>query len=270
MNLIEIIHSTRNYNFHTHTQFCDGRSTMAEIAEQAVADGFMHIGFTPHSPLAIESPCNMSPTDVAAYRAEAARLNAELPINIYTGMEVDYLSPEHGPANAYFTDLGLDLVIGSVHFIPTQRGNYIDIDGSCERFAQYMTQHFEGDLRYVVETFYAQSAEMLSLGGFDILGHFDKIARNAAAYDCDLEQRGWYADLIDAYIKQIIDSGIIVEINTKAFETDNRFFPHTRYWQRLVEAGVELAVNSDCHYADRLKVGRDEAYAILTSCGYAY
>lgn len=270
MNLTEIIHSTRLYNLHTHTQFCDGRSTMAEIAEQAVADGFKHIGFTPHSPLAIESPCNMSPADVAKYRAEAVRLNDELPIAIYTGMEVDYLNPDHGPANAYFTDLGLDFVIGSVHFIPTQRGNYIDIDGSCERFAQYMTQHFEGDLRYVVETFYAQSAEMLSRGGFDILGHFDKIARNAAAYDPDLEQRGWYTDLVNDFIEQIVCSGVIVEINTKAYESDNRFFPHTRYWQRLVDAGVELAVNSDCHYADRLMVGRDEAFRILASYGYAY
>lgn len=270
MNLTEIIHSTRNYNFHTHTQFCDGRSAMAEIAGRAVAEGFAHLGFTPHSPIAIESPCNMSRGDVAAFRAEAARLDADLPLKVYAGMEIDYLNPAHGPATPYFTDLNLDFSIGSVHFIPSQSGEYIDIDGNYERFARNMSRYFENDLRYVVETFFAQSAQMLERGGFDILGHFDKVAKNAAEYDPDIEQRGWYADLVDSYIDQIIGSGVIVEINTKAFGQDNRFFPHLRYWQRLVDAGAELAVNSDCHYSDLLTAGRDEAFRILSSIGYAY
>ncbi len=270
MDLTEIIHSTRHYNFHTHTQFCDGRSTMAEIAGQAVADGFTHLGFSPHSPIAVDSPCNMSRSDVASYRAEATRLGAELPLKVFTGMEIDYLTPAHGPSAPYFTDLGLDFAIGSVHFVPSQRGEYIDIDGSFERFARNMDMKFDGDLRYVVETFYDQSAEMLSRGGFDILGHFDKITKNAAVYDPDLEQHGWYTDLTAAYISEIIASGVIVEINTKAIDSDLRFYPHHSYWKQLTDAGVELAVNSDCHYADRINFGRDEAFRLLESYGYRY
>lgn len=41
-DLKEIISSTRAYNLHSHTQFCDGRVPMAVMAAQAVADGMLH------------------------------------------------------------------------------------------------------------------------------------------------------------------------------------------------------------------------------------
>lgn len=268
MDLTAIITTTRHYNFHTHTQYCDGHDTMDTMARRAVADGFTHLGFSPHSPIAIPSPCNMRREDVDAYRAETARLGRELPLQVYAGMEIDYLGPDHGPASPYFRDLGLDYAIGSVHFIPNQRGEYIDIDGSYERFARNMKEHFRDDLRYVVSKFYEQSSEMLDRGGFDILGHLDKVAQNAAPYAPGLEDEGWYADLTEAFIDKVSASGVTVEINTKGIESHGRFFPHERYWCRLAESGVRLMVNSDAHYAARLTAGRDEAFAMLDRQGY--
>ena len=58
---------------------------------------------------------------------------------------------------------------------------------------------------------------------------------------------------------------MVVEINTKAYGEHGRFFPHTRYWARLVEAGVPLMVNSDVHYADRVEASRQQAFDILDS-----
>lgn len=269
MNLREILSSTIQYNFHTHTQFCDGRDTMESIARAACDCGMKYLGFTPHSPIDIPSPCNMSRENVVDYKREVDRLSSELPIPIYTGMEIDYLSPEQGPAGNYYQDLGLDYCIASVHFIPDPAGEYVDIDGSNERFAKNLHSHFRDDLRYVVETFYSQSAEMLSAGKFEILGHFDKVAQNASVIEPDLEQQGWYNDLLDNYINQIIASGVIVEINTKARDNLGRFFPHERYWKCLVENGVTIAVNSDAHYSSRITSGRAEAFEILKKLGYA-
>ena len=50
MNIHEIVNSTRNYNLHSHTQFCDGRFTMEEMVKAAIDCGMEHYGFTPHSP----------------------------------------------------------------------------------------------------------------------------------------------------------------------------------------------------------------------------
>jgi len=265
-----VTRSTRLYNFHTHTQYCDGRDTIQTFADMAVSLGFKHIGFTPHSPVPIASPCNMSVADVPGYlnQAAAAARRHEGLCSFYAGMEIDYLGPEWNAAAPFFTDLGLDFCISSVHFIPAQDGEMIDIDGHYDRFARNLHDHFRDDLRYVVSTYFERSMQMLATGHFDILGHFDKIAQNASYHLPDIEQQGWYGDLLDAYVAQIIDSGVVVEINTKARAEHRRFFPHDRLWPRLLAAGVPLAVNSDAHYAARLNAARDEAFEILSALGY--
>lgn len=270
IDLREVIKSTKRYNFHTHTQYCDGRSTMEAIARSAVASGFEVLGFSPHSPVDIESPCNMSADSVALYMAEVARLDAELPVKILAGMEIDYLGPGRGPAADYYKTLGLDFAIGSVHFIPSQQGLLTDIDGSPERFCRYVKEVFEGDVDYVIDTFYKQSHAMLDEGGFDILGHFDKVAHNASVYQPGIEDTPRYRKIIEDYIDHIIASGVLVEINTKAYQSSGRFFPEERYWKHLSDAGVLMPVNSDAHYADRLTSSRDIAYEKLKSAGYAY
>lgn len=270
MDIREIIRNSRAYNFHAHTQFCDGHDTMAAIARAAVEAGMTHFGFSPHSPISIPSPCNMAEADIPAFRAAMACLADSLGshIKLYTGMEIDYLGPQHCAASEPFASLPLDYTISSVHFIPNQEGRYVDVDGRFESFARKMEADFHSDIRYVVETFYAQSEQMLAMGGFDILGHFDKIALNASYYQPGIEDEGWYKTLIDKYIDHIIESGVIVEINTKSRVEHGRFFPHHRYWPRLIKAGVDLMVNSDAHYAARVEASRAEAFEILKSMGY--
>ena len=74
INIREITSQTRFYNFHTHTQYCDGRATIEEMTRAAVAEDFKYLGFTPHSPIPVESPCNMSIDAVMDYTAEIERV----------------------------------------------------------------------------------------------------------------------------------------------------------------------------------------------------
>lgn len=236
------------YTLHSHTQFCDGHASMADFAAEAARCGFEVYGFTPHSPVPINSPCNMSMEDVPVYLAEVKRLQKLYPdVKFLAGMEVDYLGDDWGPHTPYFHSLGLDYIIGSVHFIPTQDGEMIDIDGSAERFNRNMAQHFHDDIRYVVETFFEQSLRMVRSGGFDIIGHFDKIKHNAGHYCPGVESQPWYCDGVEALIESIIDAGVIVEINTKAWREHTQLFPAQCHWRRLLDAGVTIVVNSDAH-----------------------
>lgn len=211
MDLRDIISSTRNYNFHSHTQFCDGRAPMETMARAAVAAGMEHYGFSPHSPIPIESPCNMKMEDVDAYMAEYRRI-AALPelasCKFYLSMEIDYLGPEWGPAVDYFKSLPLDYRIGSVHFIPCQNGEPVDIDGRFEAFARRMKDFFHNDIEYVVDKFFNQSFDMVRAGGFDILGHMDKVAQNAAYYAKGIEDssffRGYMRDFVDLDRKSVV------------------------------------------------------------------
>ncbi len=204
MNLKEIISSTRNYNFHSHTQFCDGRESMAIMAAAAVEAGMKHYGFTPHSPIPIESSCNMLMTDVEAYHAEFIRLKSEYRdrINLYFSMEIDYLGDKWGAMAPFFDTLPLDYRLSSVHFIPslTNPGEEVDVDGRPASFAKKMVSHFDNDIRYVVDTFYARTIEMIEAGGFDIIGHFDKIGFNADSFCPGIENETWYKRHIDNVI----------------------------------------------------------------------
>lgn len=260
-----IISQTDKYNFHSHTQFCDGRAAMADFAEAAAAAGFQHWGFSPHSPLAVPSPCNMDAAKVPEYLAEVSRIQQLYPDGprFYASMEIDYLSPDWGPATPYFQELPLDYRIGSVHFVKAPSGEYVDIDGSYETFARKLHDYFRNDLRLVVNLFYEATQEMISRGGFDIIGHYDKIGNNADFIRKGIEQEGWYRDLAEAATEAVISSGIAAEINTKAYDKCGRFFPAVSHWKRLKEAGVPLLVNSDTHYPELHSAGRREAFGIL-------
>ncbi len=265
MDIIKELGNATLYTLHSHTEFCDGRAQMEAFAREAVKRGFTHYGFTPHSPVPIVSPCNMTMENVPVYLAEVERIKGEYGdrCRFYGGMEVDYLGDDWGPAHPYFSSLGLDYTIGSVHFIPSQSGELIDIDGRFERFARNMHDHFDDDIFYVVETFYAQSEKMLDSGGFEILGHFDKIAQNGSLFHPGLEDEEWYKKLVERYIEQIVASGVTVEINTKAYGEHGRIFPATRYIDRLKAAGVHLIVNSDAHVPALINASRDYALALI-------
>ena len=64
-----MIHST----VHVHTNYCDGKNTMAEMAEQAFALGLRAIGFSGHS-YTEHDDFGMNPSVMPEYIAEARRL----------------------------------------------------------------------------------------------------------------------------------------------------------------------------------------------------
>lgn len=253
------------YNLHSHTQFCDGRNSMEEFAAEAARLGFSHYGFSPHSPVPLESPCNMPKEKMEEYFTEAKRLKDRYSdsLKLYASMEIDYLGDFWGPSNEYFDKLPLDYRIGSVHFVPTQEGIPVDVDGSPERFAARLKECFHSDLRYVVEKFYTQSIEMVEKGGFDIIGHFDKIALNASFVDSEVTHQDWYRALVQELINKIADNNITVEINTKHFGKYKRFFPDTCYWKELTDKDIQIVVNSDAHFTDLINASREEAITLL-------
>lgn len=253
-------------NLHSHTQFCDGRSSMEDILISAKKAGFDTWGFSPHAPICLDSPCNMKMDSVNDYLKEIDRLRIKFPdINILAGMEVDYIDEDNGPSSPYIQNLNLDFVIGSVHFIPNKQGVYYDIDGSPERFKKYLHDFFEDDLDYVIKSFWLQTQKMIKAGGFDIIGHIDKISLNASSVNKDIEFTPLYSQLINETIDLAILSGKEIEINTKHYKKYHRFFPHSRYWKKIISAGINMPMNSDTHYAELVETGFAEALNILSN-----
>lgn len=265
VDLKKIVESTRHYNLHAHSQFCDGRNTMQEIARAAREADMKFFAFTPHSPICVESTCNMDAGRMKEYLELASGLRDFYApeMSVLKSLEIDYVSRDFGPHIDYFRNLPLDFQLGSVHFVPNQDGIPIDCDGRYEHFAVNLKKMYGCDLRYVVEKYFEQVLNMLEQGGVDLLGHFDKIAGNASCADSTIEDCGWYESLIDDVISHVKGKDIVVEINTKAFADKGRFYPAERWWPKLIEAGLTLAVDSDTHYATKVEESRGEAFARL-------
>lgn len=265
MDIRTIISKTDNYNLHAHSQFCDGRDSMEEIAKAAGDAGMEYFAFTPHSPVNIDSPCNMKISQMDEYLEESSRLMESYSpdMRILTSLEIDYLGDDWGPHIDYFQMLPLDFRLGSVHFVPNQEGVLLDCDGRFERFLQYLKHGYGNDLRYVVEKYFEQVLMMLERGGVDLLGHFDKIAGNASQADPEIENQSWYEALVDDVISHVKGTDVVMEINTKAYADKSRFFPSDRWWNKIIEAEIPLAIDSDAHYASKVTAGREEAFARL-------
>lgn len=258
----QIISSSTKYNFHGHTQFCDGRAVMEEFVKEAISQGFSDYGFSPHSPIPIDSPCNMDIADVELYLDEVNRLKAKYrgQINIYASMEIDYVEG-WGASHPFFKSLPLDYRIGSIHFIPSfvNSEEYVDIDGRYENFKGNMSQFFNDDIEGVVRSYYDQLLKMIESGGFDIIAHCDKIGLNASCHRPGIDLEPWYDKLVLRNFEAIMDHHYIVEINTKAWQQHKRFFPNNRYFSLLKKYNTMVLFNSDAHYPELINAGREEA-----------
>ncbi len=257
-------------NFHSHCDFCDGHAPMEAFVQEAIRQGFIAYGFTSHAPIPVENHCNMKQERLASYLAEFDRLKKLYApqIELYIGLEIDYLNESFHPAIDYYRNTPLDYRIGSVHYIETPDGTPVDTDGSPERFKGYVDTYFDGDVDEVVRCFYRSSRLMLERGGFDILGHFDKIGLNASCYRFGLANEPWYKELVYDYIGEIARRGVLAEINTKAWERWGRLFPHVDYFETMHDAGIRVVVNSDAHYPEKINSGREVALQALLRAGY--
>ena len=169
ISIKDVVTTTDAYNFHAHSQYCDGRDTMSAIAAAAAEAGMKYFAFTPHSPVPIDSPCNMGKEKMDEYMEEVDRLHRlySPDMVVLKSLEIDYLGDDWGPHIDYFQRLPLDFRLGSVHFVPNQDGVLLDCDGRFERFARYLKEGYRGDLRYVVEKYFEHVLRMLERGGFE-------------------------------------------------------------------------------------------------------
>lgn len=257
-------------NYHSHCLYCDGRAGMEDFVRFALSRGFTSYGFSSHAPLPFPTAWTMEWDRMDDYLAEHRRLKARYAdqIELYVGLEIDYLNEASNPSVPRFRDLPLDYRIGSVHLLYNRYGEVTDIDVPADKFRRIVDEEFGGDLLRVIHLYYERLVRMVELGGFDIVGHADKMHYNAACYRPGLLDEAWYDDLVRAYFREIASRGYQMEINTKAWHDHGTFFPNERYFSYLRELGIRVQVNSDAHYPDRIDAGRPEALEALRRVGY--
>lgn len=257
-------------NYHSHSLYCDGRAGMESFVKFALGQRFTSYGFSSHAPLPFPTAWTMEWDRMDDYLDEVRRLRERYGrrIELYVGLEIDYLGRKSNPSMARFRELPLDYRIGSVHMLTDTRGRLVDIDVPAPRFSQIVADHFGGDLDRVIRLYYDSLMQMTALGGFDIVGHIDKIHYNASCCRQGITDEPWYDDLVRSVLRETVAQGYQIEINTKAWADHRVFFPDERHFGYLHRLGARVQVNSDAHYPERINYGRQQALQALKRAGH--
>ena len=162
-------------NYHSHSLYCDGRAGMEDFVRFALSEGFTSYGFSSHAPLPFSTAWTMEWDIMDDYLSEFHRLKEKYAgrIELYIGLEIDYLDETYNASIPYFQELPLDYRIGSIHFLPVSERlveeNMVCIDGSFREYAHSVERHFEGDVRLLVKRFFDTTMKMIEAGGIDIV-----------------------------------------------------------------------------------------------------
>jgi histidinol-phosphatase (PHP family) len=262
-------------NYHTHSEYCDGRISAAEMAEAAYAAGFSILGFSSHAPLPFETEWTMDPVRTADYTRTVRELGKAYRgrMEILLGLEIDYIENICGPSDGRFDSLGLDFTIGSVHHVCPPRLGYdalATVDNGQDSFDALIAQGYDNDTTALVNDYYKAAAACIEAGGFDIFGHFDLIRKNNPNMSRFREDTGQYKEAAMMAVDALTGSGIIVEINTGGMARGKLPSPYPAAWilKELNVRGIDICLNSDAHASAHLLACREAGLQAAAQAGY--
>lgn len=262
--------------YHTHTVFCDGADTVDAMCAAAARKGFSALGFSAHAPLPLPSTWHLAASRLDEYRA-AVRAAAEAyrgRLEVYLGLEIDYIEGMNGPADPKWKAAGLDYSIGSVHYlIPPNGAAPFTVDGPYEEWARGVTDGYGGDAEAAAAAYWKAVTAMVRDGGFDFVGHLDLIKKNnrgaGAHLSFDPEGARYREAALEA-VEEIAARGTIVEINTGGLNRGSvrECYPSPWLLAELRKRNARIVVNADAHRPEHLDGHYDEARRALRAAGF--
>ena len=266
-------------NFHTHTTFCDGRSSAEEMVLSAIEKGFDALGFSSHSMYPFSSSWHIPVNSFSDYCSEIGRLKEKYRdrIQIFLGFEADYIPGFTLPdKTSVYKDFSPDFLLGSVHYLVNDEGNFT-LDDRTEAVRQGLLDFYckNGDWKSlnshaVVHDYFDAQRQMLKKGNFDIWGHADLIRiRNQTLHFFD-ENDDFYREELKLTAQTAAKSNVICEINTGAIARGkmDSLYPSDYFLSLLYERGVPVCINSDAHDAKNLDAAFDRAMECAKKIGY--
>ena len=254
-------------NPHTHTQFCDGRSTAEEMVLSALDKGFHTLGFSSHSYYPPDISWCMAKESVPLYIAEVRRLQEKYAssLRIRLGLELDLYSLGHMDLAPY------EYLIGSVHdYLSPVSGRLLSYDNKPAVMETMLREDFGNDPLKLAKHYYEDVYRLIHQVKPLIIGHFDLITKfNDTLHLYDTADPAYFKPALEVLLS-CCEEGSIPEVNTgamaKSYRTDP--YPSEETVKIIRNMGGSFLINSDCHRADLLDHGFREAGELLKKTGY--
>ncbi len=242
----------RLVDYHTHTNFSDGKGTIDEMVHVAIKKGLFELGFSDHF-CAKNVNWAMADEDVQVYVNQVieAQKKYQDKITIKLGLEMDYLPGKEKETARTIESIPLDYVIGSVHFI----GDWnFDTDKS-------LYGKWTNDELYF--TYFGLIQDLAKSKLFDVIGHLDIIKKFNVYPESDLTH------LFENTIRIIAEAGCVVELNTGGLDRPCAdFTPSKNLLNLCFKHNVKVTLSSDAHKPSQIARHYDTAIRLLKEIGY--
>ena len=251
---------------HNHTNnSLDAKATMEEMCDAANEKGFGVYCITEHYDCEFEERdvCMGIIQNCYAQIDAYKKAHPGCKTKILKGIELGQMLQDMGQAkrvlDAYKDQM--DFVIGSLHNVSGMPDFY---------FFDYVGQGTAG-VEAVMEKYYLELYEMSKVGGFDSVGHITYPYRYALKRGVPVNLRR-FDDFIEAMMKNLIQNGIAMEINTSGYRQGLDETLPGRYHMKMYRAlgGEMLTIGSDAHAIEDHGKNIADGLALAKECGFDY
>ncbi|MEG6616419.1 histidinol-phosphatase HisJ family protein [Peptococcaceae bacterium 1198_IL3148] len=248
-------------DYHWHTARCGHASgTMQQYIDAARQMGLIEVGFADHIPLYWLPEAERDPeyamgiTELPQYIKDVqARQQSNPDISIKLGLEVDFIPGYQEKAREIITNLPLDYVLGSVHYL----------EGWSFDHPDYIERYQEWDLMELYHSYFEQVCNAATSGLFDIIAHTDLIKKFG------YRPQGPLTGLYQNTARVFAQSGVCVELNTAGLRAPAKeIYPAIDLLRLLYQYKVPVTMGTDAHNPTQVGQGLDEAWQLLKAVGY--
>lgn len=210
----------------------------------------------------------MKAENLAVYLNELNTIRHETSVEVYEGLEVDFVPGRISPSQF---KAQLDYTIGSIHFVHAfADGTPWEIDSTLAHFKEGLHHIFDNDVKAAVTQYLALTRQMVEEGKPDIVGHLDKIKmHNTQQFFFD-EHEEWYQREMRKTLDTIAANGCIIEINTRGLyqKKTTTTYPSPWLWPEIQKRNIPITLNSDAHLASDLTNGFPSVAQQLAKAGF--
>ena len=260
-------------NYHGHSEYCDGRESIENHVLKAIELGIRSLGISSHNPIPGDPPWTMRRDRYSDYSNDIDRCRKAYAdqIELYKGLELDYLPDLLPPMSQAIDYYQLDYAVGSVHYAGFfADGRPWEIDGPHELFRIGLKEIFSDNIRHATENYYRLIREMLMGDPPTILGHLDKIKMQNSRSHYFNESDDWYRNAVMETLLTIKNSGVIMEVNTRGIYKGLTEEPYPSYWvlREALDLDIPITVSSDAHRPEELINEFDNVCKELSNIGF--
>lgn len=260
-------------DMHTHGCFSDGKGNFSDFVKSAQEKGLVSLGFSDHSPVPIDNVWSMKKHLLEGYFNEInlVKKSTLTNIDLYAGMELDYIPGIDVKKYIDFDKLPLDYFIGSVHYIYSSiLDKYLEVDGPPDQFEILVKKGFKGKGADVFKAYYNNVREMICTYVPVVVAHIDLITKNNKENIYFETSSSDYLNEIEKTLDTIKLYGTIIEINAGGMSRGymDRPYPSEYILDKCIEKEIPITLNSDAHSPNTLAYEFDNIIEYIKIRGF--